>query len=153
MELDIAGQAIIKSINMRAEHEGEDRELGVDIKLELKTDLEALANFGPALKSLLYSEADDPDKRKLRMPLLKPLGINDEAEHHTLHIADQSYDDVTLSKFDIAAEDDGRVTVTMTASLSAVDADLLPMLARLYLERTVNVDIEPQQGDLFSEAA
>ena len=150
MELDIAGQAVIKNISVRAEHHGEERELGVDIKLVLRTDLDALVNFSPALKALLYENADDAERRRLRMPELKPLGFTLEFPNHSLCIADQTWDGTTISKFEIAPEVDGAVAVTMTASMSQVDPAILPAIAMLWLDETVNIDIQPSQGDLFN---
>ncbi len=148
MQLDIAGQAIIKNIHMRAEHHDKERVLGVDIRLVLTTDCDALANFSPTLKAFLYEGPDDLDRRALRMPQLKPLGFMIECENHCLHIADQSYDGAMLHKFEIVAEPDGRVQVAFTASLSAVNAGILPHLAVLWMDETVNIDIEPLQGSL-----
>jgi hypothetical protein len=148
MDLELAGRAIIKNLNVRAEHHGEERELGVDLRLQLTTDLDALANFSPALKALLYEHADDPDKRMLRMPQLKPLGLTLEYENHQLCIADQTYDGVKLHKFELAPELDGKVLVAMTASMSKVNAAILPHLAVLYVEEAVNIDIEPAQTSL-----
>lgn len=148
MDLEIAGRAVIKNLNIRAEHHGEERELGVDLKLALTTDLDALANFSPALKALLYADADDPEKRTLRMPQLRPLGLTLEFEGHALCIADQTYDGVTLHRFEIAPELDGKVTVSFNASMSKVSADILPHLAVLYIGEFVNVDITPAQASL-----
>lgn len=148
MDLELAGRAIIKNLNVRAEHHGPERELGVDLKLELTTDLDALANFGATLKSLLYENADDADKRVLRMPQLKPLGLTLEFENHQLCIADQTWDAVKLHKFEITPQLDGSVVIAMTASMSKVDAAILPHLAVLYVEEMVNIDIEPAQTSL-----
>lgn len=153
MELELAGQAILKNLNVRAEHHGEERVLGVDLRIVLSTDLDALANFSPALKALLYADADDANKRTLRIPSLKPLGISTEFENHCVHIADQSYDGASLSRFEITPELDGKVLVAFTASLSDISPDVLPDLAALYLDEKVNVDIEPLQGKLDLGAA
>ena len=155
MELELAGQAILKNLNVRAEHHGDERVLGVDLRIVLSTNLDALANFSPSLKSLLYADADDEQKRTLRIPIMKPIGLTVEVENHCVHIADQSYDGASLSRFEITPELDGKVVVAFTASLSDVSPDVLPSLAALYLDEKVNVDVEPLQGnlDLGGEAA
>ena len=148
MELEIAGQAIIKNINVRANYHNTERELGVDLRLVMHTDADVLANFSPTLRAMLFDDAN-----KLRMPELKPLGLTIEYEDHTLHIADLSYDAVKLSKFEITPEPEGRVQVAFTASMINIDAANLGPLALLFLDEVVNVDIEAAQGDLFKEVA
>lgn len=150
MQLAIAGQAIIKHITIRAEYHGEERELAVDVKLILTADLNALANFAPPLKSLLYENADDAERRLLRLPQLKPLGLTLEFENHSLRIGEQIWDGVRLHKLELAPEADGRVLVTMIATLSQIDPAMLPALAALWLAETQDVEIEPLQAELFS---
>jgi hypothetical protein len=146
MELDIAGQAIIKNVNMRAEHHGEDRELGVDLKLELRTNADVLANLSTELKDMLWLE--DDTTRRLRVPELKPLKLDVCFENHTLHLADLSYDGVTVHKFEVDPEPDGAVNLTMTVSMSKVQETVLPPLAAALLDHVVNIDIEPMQAGL-----
>jgi hypothetical protein len=148
MELMLAGQAVIKNLNVRAEQHDEDRVLAVDLKLSLTTDCNALAVFSPTLRSLLYTEADAPEFRTLRVPDLKPLQLTTEAEYHVLNIGALTVDNVTCTKFEIAPENYGRVVITFTVSISDFDPDGLPDVARLFLDQTVSIDIEPMQASL-----
>jgi hypothetical protein len=104
--------------------------------------------FSPTLRSLLYTEADAPEFRTLRVPDLKPLQLTTEAEYHVLNIGALTVDNVTCTKFEIAPENYGRVVITFTVSISDFDPDGLPDVARLFLDQTVSIDIEPMQASL-----
>lgn len=142
MDLDIAGQALLKNLNLRREHHGEDVALGLDLRLKLGVDADALVHFGSALKSLLY------EGMNLRMPYIKPLQLTCEFKDHVLHIADLSFDGVCFSKFCITAEPEGKVELEFNASISAASTEYLPQLAALLIEEVCNIDIEPAQGSL-----
>jgi hypothetical protein len=148
MDLNLAGQALLKNLNLRREVHGEDVELGVDLRLHLRGTTEDLVHFGAPLKNLLYA-----DGMELRMPYLKPLHLASEFKDHTLHIADMTFDVVTFSKFVIEAQPEGHVELAFNASLSMAPPECLPRLAELLIAEACNIDIEPVQSSLGLEDA
>lgn len=153
MQLELEGEALVKNLNVRREYHGEDRELGADLKLQFKLDLDVLAQLAPTLKTLLYANADDPLQRSLRIPDLKPLQFDITYEEHMLHLAERSFSGVTVSKLSVDAQADGGVELTLTASFSRIKSDWIAELALAFVDEVASVRIEPAQGALFSEAA
>jgi hypothetical protein len=147
VELSLKGRARLTHLNLRTEYHGEEKALGVDLRLVLATDADDLVHFGAALKSLLY------DNGNLRLPYLKPLQLTCEFEDHVLHIADLSFDGVTFRRFAITAEAEARIEVAFNASISDLELDALPRLGEMLLEELVSVDIEAAQGELFGAEA
>ncbi len=89
--------ARLMSVNPRAECHGEDKALGADIKLEIKTTNDVLAEIHPSLKSLLFMPPDesqgellerDPHHMpKLRFPDMKgPVKWDWDSVGYTLHV-------------------------------------------------------------------
>lgn len=147
--MHLAGQAILRNINLRVEHHGEDTALGVDVRLQLKAPAEALDEVDSGLKGFLYTVDN-----KLRMPILEPIKLKSEYENHALHLSDQTYEPVKFSKFEIEAEQDGIVQIAFNANISGFEPTDLPRLAQAMLEpgRVVNIDIEALQGELVLDA-
>lgn len=141
--MKIAGQALFKNLNVRRELHGEDKALGIDLRFELHADAHALSEFGPELRTLLYAEGS-----QLRMPYLKPLQLITEYHDHTLHVADISFDGVTICKFVITAEPQGIISIAFNVAMSDADADCLAPLSALFIDQMCNVDIEPMQRTL-----
>lgn len=143
--MHLAGQAILKNVNLRVEHHGEETALGVDIRLQLKTHADNLSGLDASLKSFLYTV-----ENKLRIPELEPVKLSSTFENYALHLAAETYEPVTFSKFEIDAEADGVVQISFNAAVSNFESERLPMLADCLLEqgRVVNIDMEPLQADL-----
>jgi hypothetical protein len=144
----LAGQAVLKNLNIRVEHHGEDVALGLDLRLQLRTHSEKLAQLEPSLESFLYT-----NEGVLRMPTLEPLKLSSEYEEQAMHLADGTYEPVTLSRFEVTAEPMGIVLICFNASLSSVSPEDITALAGALLApgRVVNIDTEPLQAELELE--
>lgn len=157
MDLDLAGKATVKHIQMRKEFAGEDKQLGVDIKLKLVTDLEVLALFSPTLRSFLYDESGRDAAQKTAPILLQnnlePLKFSMRAENHSIAIGEHTFEPVVVDSFEIEPEQHGAVIVHMKVSIKNADPDILPDLAAIMLDEVANIDIEPMQGSLLKDAA
>ena len=149
MELELAGKAILKNLNVRRENHGEETKLGVDLKLVLSTDLNALACFSPTLRAFLYKEKRE-EKPLLKEPHLCPLRFDHKAENHMLTIGQQhTHNNVTINDFEIVPEELGAIEITMKVSMSDVPPDILPELADFLLAQVIEIDIEPMQESLL----
>jgi len=144
--MELKGRAILKNLNLRVEHHGEDLALGVDFRFNLKTSADDLVQLDPALRGALYLEDG-----RLRIPTLEPIKLTNEFDNHALHLGAETYEPTKLSKFEVQPEQSGQVQLTFNAAVSNFDHERLPEAVANMLEpgRLVNINIAALQGELF----
>lgn len=145
---EISGKATINAINVRSEFHGDDRALGVDVKVTVMTDLNVLAMFSPTLRAFLYEEPEGKQPI-LRESHLQPLRYDLKAENHTVHLSDETYDGCTVDKFELLPEQYGAIALSFKVSVSGFDPEHLPKLAGMLLDQVAQIEIDPVQGDLL----
>lgn len=119
-------KAKLINVNPRAEKHGDENALACDLKFEIRTSNDVLAEFHHSLKSAFYKEPDQGNLidepgtlSQLKFPDMGPVSYDMELSGHELTIhygiggkSDLSIDDCRVNHFRLHPQEGGTVIVT-----------------------------------------
>jgi hypothetical protein len=164
--------AKLANVNIRAEKDGDDPVLAIDLALQIDLAAERVDDIVPGLHAFLYDGAAVPAQgqipgteraTELRFPSLGPLTLDKDLPGFALTVAMEhgigdptsvDLEDVELGKFKIAAKTGGTVLLTCRAQ-ARPNEEQLATLATM-LEQAVTLTLTPPaaaEPDLVPGAA
>lgn len=150
MPLELEGRAKLIHINVRKQGAGEeDQELAVDYKLRCITSPDVLAYFHPTLKGFLFN----PETGEPRFASMKAVKWEGTQRKMDLTIEATKFSDAVLKNFEFQPLVNDRLSLTFTASVFPLEAQVGTTAALLATEVALKVGHDQQQLDFGDSRA
>lgn len=141
MPLHLDQTAKLAHVNIRKEGPENDKHLMVDLKLELQTDADILAEFDPTLRHLLFVDGER------RYPKMSPIKWAGEMKHMELDAAGVLMLEVKAHKFQIdpfAINGQPFVNLTLTATFAPSGKDTAILAEQVGEEIRIKLNPGPE---------
>lgn len=158
--------ARLMSVNPRAECHGEDKALGADIRLEIKTTNDVLSEIHPSLKHSFFDKADDPQGElierepghmpKLRFPDMKgPIKWDWDSVGYTFHVhygmsgkSDIRQNDCKIGKLAFSPIEGGSISLGLRLQFSPTPETMGRLCELIGQDITISLE-PPSDGEEF----
>lgn len=141
MPLTLDQTVTVAHMNVRKEGPDNEKHLMVDLKLEVKTDADILAEFDPTLRHMLFVDGER------RYPKMKPIKWAGEMKHMELDIAGILIMDVKAHKFQIdpfAINGQPFVGLSLTATFAPSGRDTAILAEQVGEEIAIKLNPGPE---------